>query len=91
MNMEELKNIANILLKILFIFVSKNLCIYANKDFKKSYKRYDVEVASKKLKDSNIFEINAIKSKNNIILDNFYFIYDIVTELLDKIGDVLTS
>ncbi len=50
-----------------------------------------MEVASKKLKDSNIFEINAIKSKNNIILDNFYFIYDIVTELLDKIGDVLTS
>lgn len=91
-NMEAVEKYSKYFIKDSIYICKQKIYVFgANKDFIKYYKRYDVEVASKKLKDSNLFEINAIKSKNNIILDNFYFIYDIVTELLDKIGDVLTS
>ncbi len=75
------------------IYLGKNK-IYVfnnNENVLKMYKRYDVTIKTKKIKNDNYLDIDVSHATNKIIIDKVYFIFDTLINLLDKISDILVS
>ena len=91
-NFEELKPYLRSFIKN-SIYLNKGTCYFYNiKDFdidelKKRYVRYNSKVEIKK----NIIIVNNEKAKTNIILNLFYYVCDLIYDVVDYIGNMFIN
>ena len=79
------------------IYINKEKIIYYIKDASKlnlyinRYKRYNVDIKVIDCKDGKIIEITTTNSKNHKFIDKLYYIKDTLYDLVDIVGDLLSS
>ncbi len=57
----------------------------------KKYKRYNVNIEIINLKNGCILKISTSNAKNNRIKDFYYYVYDLLIDIIDSITDILIN